>query len=363
METATNFTPKFVFDRANDHVSCMKSKHVIRNLCQQNEVGIMVAPSNVGKTAVAMALGARVVQGAPVLNMPTRKGVVVHVCGEGGDAVKDRISVALKGAKDASDYLVIKKRINLGDLGQISEFIRDLRAYLEEIGERVSLIIVDTLIHAIGDHNENSSNEMAQVIAGAQEIAEAFEAHVLLIHHTGREEDRGGRGSSAIRSNVDSEFTVRNDQDTNEAVLTTTKQRNIEGGLRFSYKLRKVLLGYDEEGEERTTVIADLMDGSQQKNAIGRVNLSPKQLAILSSMTAALACGRDQFSTKELKPMVVAQGWSSSLDEKAQQSAFRAVLNSLLSKGMLVSEKVGREQMWSLADDGERLTNQGKPIV
>ena len=41
--------------------------------------------------------------------MPTRKGVVVHICGEGGNAVKDRISVALKGAKDASDYLVIKK--------------------------------------------------------------------------------------------------------------------------------------------------------------------------------------------------------------------------------------------------------------
>lgn len=351
METARNFTSKFVFDRANDHVPCMKSKHVIRNLCQQNEVGIMVAPSNVGKTALAVALGARVVQGAPVLNMPTRKGVVVHVCGEGGDAVKDRISVALKGAKDASDYLVIKKRINLGDVGQISEFIRDLRAYLEEIGERVSLIIVDTLIHAIGDHNENSSNEMAQVIAGAQEVAEAFEAHVLLIHHTGREEDRGGRGSSAIRSNVDSEFTVRNDQDTNEAVLTTTKQRNIEGGLRFTYSLRKVLLGYDEEGEERTTVIADLMDGSQSKGGKTKVHFSPKQLAILSSMTAAKVCGRMQIPTKDLLPLVAIQDWSSNSEQAAQLSSFRTVLSAMEKKGMIESEKRGKDLLWSLPLD------------
>jgi RecA-family ATPase len=350
MVVETNFSPKFVFERANDHVPSMKSNHVIRNLCQKSEVGIMVAPSNVGKTALAVALGAHVVQGKPVLSMPTYKGVVVHICGEGGNAVKDRISVSLDGTKGASDYLVIKKRINLGDAGEIMDFIRDLKEYLEEIGDRLSLVIIDTFIHSIGDLNENSSVDMSAAIAGAQEIAEAFDAHVLLVHHTGREEERGGRGSSAIRSNVDSEFTIKADSESNEAVLTTTKQRNLENGLRFSYALRKKLLGYDDEGYERSTVVAELLDGSERKGAKTQSQLNTKQIAVLSSMKAALACGEDQISTRALMPLVAYLEWSSSADEKAQQAGFRSVLNALEKRGMVVNEKRGKELLWSLPE-------------
>lgn len=350
MVAAANFSPKFVFERANDHVPSMKSNHVIRNLCQKSEVGIMVAPSNVGKTALAVALGSHVVQGKPVLSMPTCKGVVVHVCGEGGNAVKDRISVSLAGEEGASDYLVIKKRIDLGDAGEIMEFIRDLRAYLGETGDDLSLVIFDTFIHSIGDLNENSSVDMSTAIAGAQEIAEAFEAHVLLVHHTGREEERGGRGSSAIRSNVDSEFTIKADPESNEAVLTTTKQRNLENGLRFSYALRKKLLGYDDEGYERSTVVAELLDGSERKGAKSQAQLSTKQIAILSSMKAALACGEDRISTTALMPLVAYREWSSSADEKAQLAGFRGVLNALEKRGMIANEKRGKELIWSLSE-------------
>lgn len=350
MVVETNFSRKFVFERANDHVPSMKSNHVIRNLCQKSEVGIMVAPSNVGKTALAVALGTHVVQGKPVLSMPTYKGVVVHICGEGGNAVKDRISVSLDGAKDASDYLVIKKRIDLGDAGEIMEFIRDLRAYLEEIGDRLSLVIIDTFIHSIGDLNENSSVDMSMAIAGAQEIAEAFNAHVLLVHHTGREEERGGRGSSAIRSNVDTELTIKADPESNEAVLTTTKQRNLENGLRFSYALRKKLLGYDDEGYERSTVVAELLDGSERKGGKPREQLNTKQVAVLSSMKAALACGMNQIPTTALMPLVAHQDWSSKADGAAQLAGFRAVLNALEKRGLVVNEKHGKELFWSLPE-------------
>lgn len=350
MVVETNFSRKFVFERANDHVPSMKSNHVIRNLCQKSEVGIMVAPSNVGKTPLAVALGTHVVQGKPVLSMPTYKGVVVHICGEGGNAVKDRISVSLDGAKDASDYLVIKKRIDLGDAGEIMEFIRDLRAYLEEIGDRLSLVIIDTFIHSIGDLNENSSVDMSMAIAGAQEIAEAFNAHVLLVHHTGREEERGGRGSSAIRSNVDTELTIKADPESNEAVLTTTKQRNLENGLRFSYALRKKLLGYDDEGYERSTVVAELLDGSERKGGKPREQLNTKQVAVLSSMKAALACGMNQFPTTALMPLVAHQDWSAKADGAAQLAGFRAVLNALEKRGLVVNEKHGKELFWSLPE-------------
>ncbi|GAA3874447.1 hypothetical protein GCM10022404_25380 [Celeribacter arenosi] len=307
----------------------------------------MVAPSNVGKTALAVTLGAQVVQGLPVLDMPTRKGVVVHICGEGGDAVKDRIHAALKGATDAEDYLVIKDRFALGDPEQIAAFIQGLRTHLGAAGGPVSLIIVDTLIHAIGDMNENSSNEMALVVSGAQEIAEALDAHVLLVHHTGREEDRGGRGSSAIRSNVDSEFSVRKDDETQEVILTTTKQRNMENGMRFSYRLKKVLLGFDDENYERSTVVAELIDGSSRM-ANCSPTLNAHQIAILSVLRALNSGGVRPLPTTALKPLIAVAEWTSNADEKAQLAAFRNVLSGLETKGLVSKVKIGKEVAWSL---------------
>lgn len=74
---------------------------------------------------------------------------------------------------------------------------------------------------------------------------------VAHVHHTGRDEDKGGRGSSAIRTNVDSEFTIKKNEDTGACVVNTTKQRNMAGDLRFSYLLEKVKLCTDVEGFDR----------------------------------------------------------------------------------------------------------------
>ncbi len=76
--------PEFIFERANDHIPSRECNYVIRDLCNRKEVGMLVAPSNVGKTAVAVALGAHVVQGKPLLRMNTKRGAVLHICGEGG---------------------------------------------------------------------------------------------------------------------------------------------------------------------------------------------------------------------------------------------------------------------------------------
>ena len=87
---------------------------------------VLVAPSNVGKTAVAVALGAHVVQGKPVLSMNTKRGAVLHICGEGGDGVKDRVYALLRDVEDAEDYLVMKSRLNLGDPDHVPELIEQL---------------------------------------------------------------------------------------------------------------------------------------------------------------------------------------------------------------------------------------------
>ncbi|UWP96506.1 helicase RepA family protein [Aliiroseovarius crassostreae] len=336
--------PEFIFERANDHIPSRECNYVIRDLCNRKEVGMLVAPSNVGKTAVAVALGAHVVQGKPVLTLNTKRGAVLHICGEGGDGVKDRVYALLRDVEDAEDYLVMKSRLNLGDPDHVPELIEQLKEHLLRCETAISLIIIDTFIHAIADLNENFSNEMSIATSGAQTIAEELDAHVLLVHHTGRDEDRGGRGSSAIRTNVDSEFTIKKDDDAGTCTVNTTKQRNMAGDLRFSYELEQVKLCTDEEGVDRFTVKATIVDGSLSTDDAAPMKFSPLQAAAWTSLKGIQAGGKTGAMTTE-----ILKAMPSEIRPNTGVTALRTALTKLQEAGKVNGVKTaGNKYFWSL---------------
>jgi hypothetical protein len=340
--------PEFIFERANDHVPSRECNYVIRDLCNRKEVGMLVAPSNVGKTAVAVALGAHVVQGKPVLTLNTKRGAVLHICGEGGDGVKDRVYALLRDVEDAEDYLVMKSRLNLGDPDHVPELIELLKEHLLRCETAISLIIIDTFIHAIADLNENFSNEMSIATSGAQTIAEELDAHVLLVHHTGRDEDRGGRGSSAIRTNVDSEFTIKKDDDAGTCTVNTTKQRNLAGDLRFSYELEQVKLCTDKEGFDRFTVKATLLDGSLSTDSVAHQKYGPLQLAALTALKASQAAGKTGAMTGKILEVMPYELFPRGANTQSKRAALRGALKKLESEDRVRSASNGNELFWSL---------------
>ncbi|UWP90191.1 AAA family ATPase [Aliiroseovarius crassostreae] len=349
MQMKAQSKPEFIFERANDHIPSRECNYVIRDLCNRKEVGMLVAPSNVGKTAVAVALGAHVVQGKPVLSMNTKRGAVLHICGEGGDGVKDRVYALLKDVEDAEDYLVMKSRLNLGDPDHVPELIEQLKKHLPRCETAISLIIIDTFIHAIADLNENFSNEMSIATSGAQTIAEELDAHVLLVHHTGRDEDKGGRGSSAIRTNVDSEFTIKKDDDTGACIVNTTKQRNMAGDLRFSYELERVKLCTDEEGVDRFTVKATIVDGSLSTDDVAPLKFSSLQAAAWTALMGIQTVGKTGATTTDILNAMPSELRPKGANTNAQGTTLRGALTKLEGAGRLNGVKNGSgNYFWSL---------------
>lgn len=81
-------------------------------------------------------------------------------------------------------------------------FIKDLKI----IGWKPRLVIVDTLARCF-DGDENSAQELGAFIKGCDAVRKSFpRATVLVVHHTGKDADRGGRGSSALRGACDTEM-------------------------------------------------------------------------------------------------------------------------------------------------------------
>lgn len=81
----------------------------------------------------------------------------------------------------------------------------------------------------LGGADENKASDMGAFIAGCDAIKAATGATVLVVHHSGKDETKGARGSSSFRAALDAEFLVKRETVGAKAlVLTCTKQKDAE---------------------------------------------------------------------------------------------------------------------------------------
>ena len=85
-------------------------------------------------------------------------------------------------------------------------------------------------------------------LCNVERLAEAFGAHVIIVHHTGKDRTKNARGSSALNAAVSTEIKVTNASG-KSVVIEVTKQRDLPVGRALSFKIKTVDLGTDEDGE------------------------------------------------------------------------------------------------------------------
>jgi len=138
----------------------------------------------------------------------------------------------------------------------------DVCRVINSIGVKVSLIVIDTLAQTTAGGNENSGEDMGLALSHCKGIHRATGAMALLVHHSGKDTSKGARGWSGVRAACDVEFEVmRFDQD---RVLALTKQKDGEDSAEFGFKLTTVSLGFDSDGDEITSCVAEPTDGTRQ---------------------------------------------------------------------------------------------------
>lgn len=117
----------------------------------------------------------------------------------------------------------------------------------------IRLIVLDTLARCFGSNDENAAKDMEAFIQGCDILKAKTEATILLVHHSGKDQDKGARGSSALRTALDAEFNVRrkkeNHSEDKAFILTCTKMKNAEKPDKNAYDLRPIELYYDDDQE------------------------------------------------------------------------------------------------------------------
>lgn len=149
---------------------------------------------------------------------------VVYVAGEGKSGYKARIQAWEKQNRTQRGAFGLYQRpVRMwGQSKSVQDFIDEINA----ASVRPGLIVLDTLGTCLSGANENDNGQMREVLDSAEDIARAWDAAVLLVHHTGKKGEEP-RGAQALQDGVAMHAYLNGDGKA-YGVLACTKQKDAE---------------------------------------------------------------------------------------------------------------------------------------
>ena len=198
--------------------------------------------------------------------------------------------------------------------------------------------MIDTLARASGDADENSTKDMNRIVRNLDRLRDLTYAHVMLVHHTGKDTSKGARGSSVLRGAVDTEIELTKAGDV--IVAETVKQRDMPSGEKFVFKIVPVVVGQDEDGDDVTSIVIEPSD------APIKARVSGKPAIALQALSECLIENGKKFTSPNYPscPVVTIAQWqewcdrhglSDSDNTDSRRRAFSRAKDTLMERGLV----------------------------
>lgn len=310
----------------------------------QREALIMIhGPSGGGKTFVMLDMALHVASSKPQwCGQRVHGGPVVILAGEGHSGLRSRLA-AWKRHHGVSQLNAWISRAGV-DLNT-AEGYSIAREAIMALPERPSLIVIDTLHrHLFGD--ENSAQDAKSMIDACGALMREFGAAVVLIHHTGVNEEaqHRARGSSAWRGALEIEISVVPGKEPGEPLsIVQRKAKDAELAETVHMRLQKVELDWiDEDGERVSSAVPVQVTADQIAAAIpkeSKAEGAARKLFEDAWMARGILIGADPFLSVE--------NWRAYLQDEAftsdgaRRTAFSSAKKRLLESGYLVEKLDG----------------------
>ena len=225
-------------------------KPLIEGLLDPNAFLVIYGESNTGKTFFALDMALQISRGQPYADRKTRQVPVLYLATEGGQGIHKRLAALYADRKVAHDttaplfYYMIDPCDLLhadADLGLLIDALKRLPAL-------PGFIVIDTLSRVLAGGNENSSEDMGALVKNLDVLRKVTRATLALLHHSGKNPERGARGHSILRGAIDTEIEVTCTR------VAVTKQRDIEETWRSGFALRSVFIAENDDGYLKSAV-------------------------------------------------------------------------------------------------------------
>jgi len=192
-------------------------------------VSLLYGKKDTYKSFVAISAGMSVASGVPWHGHSVSTGGFAYLCGEGRSGIAGRMrGWAAHHQIDPTTLPLFlgKRRMRLDNAEEVQEIANSLAEIIETLKwPSLRFLAIDTLSSSTPGLDENDAGAMALAVDVIKtRIAERFGCAVVLVHHAGKDAERGARGSSAIEANAEAVYTItKKDDATHERVELACK--------------------------------------------------------------------------------------------------------------------------------------------
>lgn len=293
-------------------------------------VGHIYGDSGTYKSTWALQAGYCIAAGLDFCGCPVKEAPVVYIVGE--DLLSFRLrALALEQhyGVDIEDKFFLRPCPTQLDNSMVVE---GLAKRILGVCPTPGVIFVDTL-RTNFEGEENSSDVMNKVTSSCKLLARITGALVILVHHVGKDEGRGARGSSALK--CDHDIVLKADWDTDKPTGEFIREK-CRGMPRAVGGFKRTVLEVDPEGDfSEGVVLEETFELTMKRPAKDKAELNDRDqhvMAMLEKLAAVRPSGR--FTRAAL----IAQCDPAIMTKGKTQDATRKAVDASLAK----LEKLGR---------------------
>jgi hypothetical protein len=225
---------------------------LVRGLMQRGDLAVIYGKPGSGKTFVALDLGFHVAMGRDWNGCKVKQAAVVYIAAESPHGVRYRYEALAQRHGDNDHFYMVTATVNMFD--PVID-LKPLATYIKKLGVDIGMIFIDTLARTMIGGNENSTQDMSRLVANGDILRDLFGAAVVWVHHTGKNEAAGARGSSALVAATDTEIEI------SDYCFRSTKMRDRED-VDFRFRLHQVDIGATKDGTRVNTCLVQWIEST-----------------------------------------------------------------------------------------------------
>lgn len=243
-------------------------KCAVPGLLPEQGTAVLYGQSGSGKSFLAVYLALCLSAGLPWFGEKVRSGLVIYLASEDRAGIEARAVAAASRMEGVSiPGLPLKfltpPPIHSDQWHELTRALAELQLLQEA---KITAVVLDTMGAAFGGNSQDDAAQMTIATDRAQGIAERFGCLFLLIHHSGKDQFRGMRGSQVLKDRSDVVIALSK-QRSGLITASIEKQRNGSPDEPITFRLRPVSVAIGEQTIE-TCTIGDLARGAPARAAV-----------------------------------------------------------------------------------------------
>lgn len=310
---------------------------LIDGLVPSDSLGVVYGEPGCGKSFSVVDMACAIASGTPWQGIDTgEEGVVIYISAEGGNGMRFR-KRAWEQVNDARAPLmrILPMATIMDERKDVDVLTQVLREYRRQIKQPIKMVVIDTLNRCMSGE-ENSNTEMAEFIRGCERIQHDHDCGVMIVHHSGKDAERGARGATALKAATDYEIAIHK----KESMITieNTRAKDVEPMKPVQCKLEPVTIERytDYKGRPITSLVPHPAGVADQLEDARRITDKQRELMdIIQRNVDAIGADDQSCERAVVKEEFTQSRAMRDVKEGSISSVFGRVLSELRSHGWI----------------------------